>query len=225
VTGNDPPQFPGFIKIFREMKAAFAREADPREKRRLWQMQLLAIIAIVDKFDQDVEGLSGPLRDLHLALQALEFGAIEPELKPRKTVGRPQELRAAVFRGHAAAAAALLIRGGFSAGLADRLVAGRLDGSGYQRPSGGSIIEATIRGWRKEAREGDRGDPTRLAYDHFLEPHLLDALIDHPPPFEPSVPPEMRRGFIESILVLNILHSTFPSPGGRSGRKITGPEK
>jgi hypothetical protein len=217
---NDASPLPGFVEMLREIKAAYDGATDPHEKRRLWEIQIDAVMHLVDKFDTEKAGLTLPLRDLSLALLSLDSGATEPALQPRKTKGRPQSMRAAMFRGHAAAASTVLIRVGLAAPLADARVAARLDELGYRKElNGGGITGSTIKGWRKEAREALPSNPMRFAYDHLLQPDHLDALVAcFADLFDwTAVPRRMVdwevRGGLEHLAVLEILRFYFPPPG------------
>jgi hypothetical protein len=115
------------------------------------------------------------LNELIYSLHCLDYGAVDPPLQPPKLTHRPSDPRWALFRGYAAAASALLIRHGATASAADSWVAKRLSKEGYERPgiSGDTrITAATIKGWRKEARERRPGDLLRAAFNTVLEGEL-----------------------------------------------------
>jgi hypothetical protein len=118
------------------------------------------------------EALLAPVNDLVLSLFSLDYGIADPPLQPRKLNHRPPSLRWTLFRGRAAAASELLIREGATAPDADSWVAKRLSKEGYQKPGKSAdprITAATIKGWRKAAREGRPDELVRAEFETVLE--------------------------------------------------------
>jgi hypothetical protein len=113
-----------------------------------------------------------PLDALLVSLCSLDLGTAEPPLQPVKLNHRPPDPSWAYFRGGAAAASEQLIRHGARASEADAWVAKRLSRAGYHKPGRSPdtrITAVTVKGWRKEAREGGPGKLVRTAFDTCLE--------------------------------------------------------
>ena len=172
-----------FVGHLRKVNECYEGCADPEEKRELWAHVIRMLIFLADKFEPALtqDGLLNPAYDLCMALYSLDFGVAEPPLQPRHLKHRAPAPRSALFRGYAAAASQLLIGGGARATVADAIVAKRLGKIGYQKAAirGDRTITAyTIRGWRKEAREGRPGSLMRAAFDTWLdEDSLLGDLM------------------------------------------------
>jgi hypothetical protein len=171
------------------------------------------------------EDLLSPVIDLIESLFILDYGVADPRLQPRKLDHRPPDPRWAFFRGEAAAASELLISRGTTTSAADAWVAKRLSGSGYQKPGKNAdprITAATIKGWRKEAREGGPGELVRRAFDTMLDD---DSPLDrHLPEFSVKYEELVRKGIeqrpaglpldgvLQALAVIDIMCRNFPLP-------------
>jgi hypothetical protein len=173
VTGGPSPEFISRLAAkLRFSKDIFDDTTNPHNKRMQWMNQIRMLIAVGNKFEAfSKEELLLPLENLLWALHSLEGGFVEPPLAPRKVKHRRRSLTAATLRAHAAAASKALLRVGISPSQADTAVADHLAKLGYRRSSirgDRRITSSTIKGWRKEAREGDADEPMRIMYELLL---------------------------------------------------------
>jgi len=175
-------------------------------QRKGAKIQLEAVLKFLQVFRQTgiCQG-DMPLRALLRGLESLDLGAVEPMLQPAKKPagGRPVNLQSVVVRAYAAAGAELARRGGRTLPKACDLIADQLDTAGYRTTAahGGTITGATVRAWRREARERSAADPLREIYEQqltrgrdFASPHgrdidnFLDELRAWAPPGEQNPP-------------------------------------
>jgi hypothetical protein len=173
VTDGPSPEFISRLAAkLRFTNDVFDRTTNPHNKRMQWINQIRMLIDLGNKFEAfGKEELLLPLENLLWALHSLEWGFVELPLAPRKVEHRHRSLTAAALRAHAAAASEALLRVGFSPSRADIAVADQLAKLGYRRSSIGgdrTITASTIKGWRKEAREGDADEPMRTFYELLL---------------------------------------------------------
>jgi hypothetical protein len=168
----------GFVDLLRWVRDQYENTKDPAEKRALW----IDLVRILHRMGREIdpvvdrEGLLAPLNDLVVSLYSLDYGVADPPLQPRKLTHRPPHLQGALFRGSAAAASELLIRNGATATEADSWVAKRLSKEGYQKPSKSAdprITAATIKGWRKEARERRPSELVRAQFEPWWKTAIL----------------------------------------------------
>jgi hypothetical protein len=135
-----------------------------------------------------------------------------------------------MFRGYAAGASALLIQSGATALVADTWVAERLRRRGSLKPDTQAdrrITAATIKGWRKEARERGPGDLVRTVFDLCLKNNsplgrhlpyagseypeeLLERLAKRGSEFRPAN--VSRNGMLYSLIAIAYAVGKFPPP-------------
>lgn len=155
----------------RRAKEIYDRATDPLQKRRVYSEQLRALL-FAEPFRRwgEAEGLTTPLFNLLDALNSLDLGTVEAELRPLRMSHRPSSARAIRLRAVAAAISILLMRAGWSAAAADGWVAQQLNQLGYKTPTGRKkITPGTVGGWRKEVREGEPGNPLSVATADLLQ--------------------------------------------------------
>jgi hypothetical protein len=209
-----------FVGHLRKVNERYEACADPEQKRELWAHVIRMLIFLADKFEPALtqDGLLAPAYDLCMALYSLDFGVAEPPLQPRHLKHRAPTPRLALFRGYAAAASQLLIGGGTRASVADAIVAKRLGKIGYQKAaiSGDRTITAfTIKGWRKEAREGRPASLMRAAFDSWLD---KDSSLENLMPLASNSMksyPEAHgvtdvRGMLAYVVTIEMLLCDFP---------------
>jgi hypothetical protein len=163
-----------FVNLLRYVHDKYEKSEDGSRKREWLAMALGLISRMVREIHPEIdrEDLVSPVTKLIDSLSCLDYSTIDPALRPPKLTYRPIDPRWALFRGYAAAASALLIRDGATASMADACVARLLSGEGCQKPGGSGdtrITAATIKGWRKEAREREPGDLLRTAFRNAVE--------------------------------------------------------
>ena len=127
-------------------------------------MALKAVVEFCDRAGLGPERRR-PLRQLYLALESLENGAIDPLLKSKALPGAPPLTGAERWqRGCLAAAMEALIRGGFKPNDAARWVARRsrkMTASGRVKTD----LWKAVKKWRVNAMSGDRtADRDALAF-------------------------------------------------------------
>ena len=162
--------------LFRTLhRLRWGRRIYEKDQREGAKIQLEAVLAFFDLF-RSLGTLQGdmPLRALLRGLESLDRGAVEPMLKPAKhpAGGRPVNLQWVLVRGFAAARVELARRAGRNLPKACDFVAERLDERGFRLAAAGHgngrITGATVRAWRREARERAAGDPLRDIYEKLL---------------------------------------------------------
>jgi hypothetical protein len=169
----------------RRAKAVYDQAVEPKDRREALGYLIVNLMHLVNRVEPWREAeLVSPLRDLLTALVSWEKGAVEPLFKrDNPPPGTPPLVSGALFRAYAAAAAAVLIRGGWTAKAADKWAADRLHAAGYrktgERGDSTFIKPATIKGWRREAREAPANAPIRRRYDKWLvAPDIGEAEAD-----------------------------------------------
>jgi hypothetical protein len=214
--------------LMRWLHAQYKATKDPKKQRYLWTLYVDLLLRMGLELDPAVgrENQLSPVIDLLESLFNLDYGVADPPLLPRKLEHRPPHPRWAFFRGNAAAASELLILNGATASAADAWVAKRLSGIGYQKPGKSAdrrITAGTIKGWRKEAREGGPGELVRRAFDAMLDddspldrylPEFsvkYEGLVNNGIEQRPAGLP--LDGVLQSLAVIDMMCSNFPPPG------------
>jgi hypothetical protein len=169
----------------RRGKSWYDKARRPDDQRAALGFMIAATIDLINSIEPwRREKLGDPLRDLLAAFMSLEIGTVEPLLRHEPRRGNRSSVSEKLVHAYAAAASAMLMRGGWSEGDADQWVAKRLSKAGYLKGSSAradtnSITAATVDGWRKAAREAAADDPLRMTYEQWLgEPHNADAERD-----------------------------------------------
>ena len=172
IEGEFVAEFVDFLRFSHDKYEKGETESGKRE----WLIRELQIVyRMIREIHPEIdrEGVLSPLNELILSLNRLDYGVVDPPLRPAKLAHRPVDPSWAQFRGYAAGAAELLIRGGKRSSTADAAVARLLSEQGYQKPGSRTvntrITGATIKGWRKEARERRPGDLLRASFDLVVE--------------------------------------------------------
>jgi hypothetical protein len=187
------PQFlSDLVAQLRVSKAEYANTHDPIKQRTVWIDVLDCIMRTILEIPAVAhEGLLTPLAHLSTSLVDLRFGTADPALQPYRPAHRPPNPGRVRFRAHAAAASELLKRNGATAGDADTWVAKRLSSLGYRQPGSRGdtrITAVTIKGWRKAAREGSRGEVMRDTFELWMRSdvqweidrfRILDPHLEH----------------------------------------------
>jgi hypothetical protein len=122
--------------------------------------------------------LDVPLRDLANALEEIEAGRAPDMFRPgsKKSALRVES----TFKGQIAAMAEVLHRGGVTRQQAYEAIATRCTRQGYTTPRGNcEITWKTVRGWRKEAREGAQNNDLRDAHDFTVSILAEHGLAEH----------------------------------------------
>src|SRR5438874_206811 len=131
----------------RRAKAVYdnaVRLGTPNDRRLALGFEIAALVDLINLFDPWREAeLASPLIGLLTAFMSLEKGAAEKLFEQDAPPGPPALVSASLFRGYAAAAAAVLIRVGSTEKFADEWVADRLHAAGYRKT-------------------GERGDKTQI---------------------------------------------------------------
>jgi hypothetical protein len=218
----------GFVDLLRWVRDRYEDAKDPAEKRE-WSIRELNILRRMAREIHpavDREGLLAPLNDLVLSLFSLDYGVADPSLRPRKLKHRPPDPRWALFRGRAAAASELLIRNGATASEADSWVATRLRREGYQKPGKSAdprITVATIKGWRKAAREGRPDELIRAQFETVVEdcdPQVREYLPELSAVYEvlfqygaeERLKNVAHSGMMRAVTVIELICAHFPPP-------------
>jgi hypothetical protein len=217
----------GFVDLLRWVSEGYADAKDPAEKREWFIRELNILRRMAQEIDLavDRQGLLAPTIDLIYSLYCLDYGTADPPLQPIKQMHRSQAPRWAQVRGRAAAASELLIRNGAIAPEADAWVAKWLNSKGYQKPAyrgDTRITAATIKGWRKAAREGRPGELMRAEFHTWLDNDgPREELLRLAAPVYPALlfldriePPANVDlvGMLPSVSVLEVLIAEFPPP-------------
>jgi hypothetical protein len=174
-----------------EVALAYARarsdeeEERVRAKRELRRLHSQSSLARVLEFladdrvlafypDAREQGLSGGLIQLYEALSDLGAGRAPELLRPTGKEKSASKVEA-TFKGRVAAMAELLHRAGDTLPMAAERVAARLRKERIVKPRGAAgshtaepITGATVRQWRKEARNGRKHSETALTYDRLV---------------------------------------------------------
>jgi hypothetical protein len=215
----------GFLDLLRHHLARYANTKDPEEQRDIWIWLVRILHRLAREVDPAVDrkGLLSPVIDLVESLFSLDYGVADPPLQPLKLKHRPPNPRSALFRGFAAAASEFLIRNGATASDADTWVSNRLSRAGYQKRGKSAdprITAATIKGWRKAAREGRPGDLVRGAFDIWFDTDSpREQLLRLVAPLYPAIlfadrieiPANVGVGrMLPSVSVMELIFSEFP---------------
>ena len=213
-----------FMHFLRWVHDRYEGAKDGETQRHLWIDLIEILRRMAREIDREVdgEGLVAPLNDLVFALFSLDFGVVDPPLQPRKLQHRPSNPRWALLRGRAAAASELLIRNGAPALATDAWVAKRLSREGYQKPGKSTnprITAATIKGWRKAAREGRRDELMRAEFETVLEdrdPQIKKFLPEVSAMYESLLKEKSANVwhscFMRSLTVIETICAHFPPP-------------
>lgn len=162
------------IQFGTAMKEAKANWSGAPERQRLAMVAALeaatGVLRGVDEFARD--HLDAPLTELQKALLNLDHNRVAAILEPTRHDKVQADKSAAMMKGRAAAALQLLLDAGEN--HAAELVAGALTTAGISKPKGGTgdsarITAATVKGWRKDAREGSADAPIRVRYEAMLK--------------------------------------------------------
>jgi hypothetical protein len=216
----------GFVDSLRWVSEEYKNTKDPEEKLEWFMRELQIFRRMALEIDPavDREGLAAPLNALVSSLFDLDYGIADPLLRPRKLKHRPTDPRWALFRGGVAAASALLIRNGATASEADFWVAKRLSREGYQKPGKSAdpcITEATIKGWRKAAREGRPDELIRVQFKTVVEdrdPQVRECLHELSAVYEflfrygkeETLKDVAPSGMMHAVTVVDLMCAHFP---------------
>jgi hypothetical protein len=177
--GNPPElEFRLLDNFLRHYKAEYDAAIDPDLRRRALSGLIFCLAALVNNHEPwRRAGLAAPLRQLILAFDSLDEGAVEPLLGPSRAAsgGRPRGQSWLRVRAFGAAASAILMRGGWTEGDADKWAGGKIRAAGYSL-RGTRITAGTVKGWRKECREAPADNRLRVIYDDLLR-EVADAEI------------------------------------------------
>lgn len=182
---GNPPEFEFRLlnNFLLHYKAEYDAAIDPNLRRRTLSRLIFCLAALVNSHEPwrraapRRAGLAAPLRQLIVAFDSLDEGAVEPLLGPSRAAsgGRPRGQGWLRVRAFGAAASAILMRGGWTEGDADKWAGGEIHAAGYSL-RGTRITAGTVKGWRKECREAPADNRLRMIYDDLIR-EVADAEI------------------------------------------------